>query len=119
MAGGKQAAIHAARAALVQTKLLEVRKALAKQAVPALTKALRGADLAKDWSVGSEIARALAHIGPDAKPAAAALKHFAIGCRAHLRQVEARGPASAGDLSVNWAKTDYNAVVHALAKIGS
>lgn len=90
----------------------------AKQAVPALTKALRGADLANDWRLGKEIAGALAHIGPDAKSAVPALKHFAIGCCAHLRRVEARGPASAGDLSVDWARAEYNAVVDAIAKIG-
>jgi hypothetical protein len=90
---------------------------MAKQAVPALTVALRGADLAKDWSMGSGIARALAHIGPDAKAAVPALKHFAIGCCAHLRQLEARGPASSSDLRVDWARADYDAVVDALAKI--
>jgi hypothetical protein len=90
---------------------------MAKQAVPALTVALRGADLAKDWSMGSGIARALAHIGPDAKAAVPALKHFAIGCCAHLRRLEARGPASSSDLRVDWARADYDAVVDALAKI--
>ncbi len=90
----------------------------AKQAVPALTRALQEADCAKDWRTGSGIARALAHIGPDAKAAIPALKHFAIGCCAHLRKVEARGPASSWDLSVDWARSEYDDVLGALAKVG-